>query len=222
MQIDIKRWSAELTDKLLGVYGGGLLFVGLQGSYGREEATQSSDIDVVVILKALTVAGLDRYRAVIAEMPYGERACGFISGERELLSWTHSELFLLYFDTVPLYGSLGFLSRLFDEGAAAKAVRDGACSIYHGCCHNYLYEKSEDTLEALCKSAFFVLRAKYFCESGLYVKKMTELAGLLCGGDRAVLDLWASLRHDGQGAVDFRAASERLISWSSEVISEYS
>ena len=32
MQIDIKRWGAELTDKLLGVYGGGLLFVGLQGS----------------------------------------------------------------------------------------------------------------------------------------------------------------------------------------------
>ncbi|MCQ4765490.1 hypothetical protein [Cloacibacillus evryensis] len=25
MQIDIKRWSAELTDKLLGVYDGGLL-----------------------------------------------------------------------------------------------------------------------------------------------------------------------------------------------------
>ncbi|MCD7875592.1 MAG: nucleotidyltransferase domain-containing protein [Cloacibacillus porcorum] len=222
MTIDIEKWSSDLTERLRGVYGERLLFAGLQGSYGRGEAAPDSDIDIVVILKSLSVSALDSYRAVLDGMPHGELACGFISGERELLSWTPSVLFILYFDTVPLYGSLGPLSRLFDEGAAAGAVRDGACAIYHGGCHNYLYEKNADILVSLYKSAFFVLRAKYFCENGHYVKKRTELVSLLEGGDLAVLELWTSLQSDGLGSAEFRAASELLISWSSEVISKYS
>ena len=221
MPVDIESWSAELTEKLRGAYGDKLLFVGLQGSYGRKEATPDSDIDVVVILKDLAAADLDRYRALLAEMPNGALACGFISGERELLSWMPSELFLLYFDTEPLYGSLGFLCRLFGEGAAAEAVRSGACAIYHGCCHNYLYERSAGVLAALYKSAFFVLRAKYFCENGLYVKKRAELAGLLAGDDLAVLEAWIALRPEDCGDAEFIAASGRLLDWSSEVIARY-
>lgn len=116
MAIDIEKWSSDLTERLRGIYGERLLFAGLQGSYGRGEAAPDSDIDIVVILKSLSVSDLDSYRAVLDGMPHGELSCGFISGERELLSWTPSELFILYFDTVPLYGSLGPLSRLLMKG----------------------------------------------------------------------------------------------------------
>ena len=42
-----------------------LLFVGLQGSYARGEATEASDIDVVVVLDELYFADLLKYRDML-------------------------------------------------------------------------------------------------------------------------------------------------------------
>ena len=49
--IDINVWMNGFLQKLNEVYEYRVWFVGLQGSYGRSEATEISDIDVVVILQ---------------------------------------------------------------------------------------------------------------------------------------------------------------------------
>ena len=41
-------WMNEFLGTLNEVFGDRVWFVGLQGSYGRGEATEASDIDVVV------------------------------------------------------------------------------------------------------------------------------------------------------------------------------
>ena len=48
--VDIKSWMGELLGKLQAVFGERLLYLGQQGSYLRGEATEQSDIDVMIVL----------------------------------------------------------------------------------------------------------------------------------------------------------------------------
>ena len=48
--IDITAWMQNFVQILDDTFGNRVWFVGLQGSYAREEATETSDIDTVVIL----------------------------------------------------------------------------------------------------------------------------------------------------------------------------
>ena len=48
--VDIKNWIVEFVNKVEYTFDKRVWFIGLQGSYGRGEATDISDIDVVVIL----------------------------------------------------------------------------------------------------------------------------------------------------------------------------
>ena len=48
--LDINVWIQNFLQTLNNTFGARVWFVGLQGSYGRGEATENSDIDVVVIL----------------------------------------------------------------------------------------------------------------------------------------------------------------------------
>lgn len=218
MDFNVDEWCAEFLRKLEGAFGGGLVFVGLQGSRGRGEACEDSDIDLVVVLKELTPRELDVYAGVVASMPFSEKACGFICGEEELRAWSASELFLLYHDTAPLYGSLDFIVPLIGEDAAEKALKDGACAIYHGCCHNRLYEKSMDILGALYKSAFFVMRVKRWRETRRFVKKLSELALETEGEDGEILSAFADFRAGRAQKEDFVKLSDALIKWSAGVI----
>ena len=56
--IDINGWMNDFLQKLDDVFANRVWFVGLQGSYGRGEATETSDIDVVVILDELSVSDI--------------------------------------------------------------------------------------------------------------------------------------------------------------------
>ena len=47
--IDINVWMNDFLQKLNELFANRVWFVGLQGSYGRGDATETSDIDVVVI-----------------------------------------------------------------------------------------------------------------------------------------------------------------------------
>lgn len=61
-------------------------FVGLQGSYGRGEATETSDMDIVVILDTLSVADMQAYHVMLDTLPHRELICGFLSGKDEMRS----------------------------------------------------------------------------------------------------------------------------------------
>ena len=51
--IEITTWMNGFLKSIDEAFGDRVWFVGLQGSYGRGEATEASDIDVVVILDEL-------------------------------------------------------------------------------------------------------------------------------------------------------------------------
>ena len=51
-----------------------LLFLGIQGSYGRSEAKETSDIDPVIILQQCGKGEILKYRTYIDTLPEKERA----------------------------------------------------------------------------------------------------------------------------------------------------
>lgn len=59
-------------------FGPRVWFIGLQGSFGRGEATAESDLDVVLILDAVSAADLRAYSAMLDRLPErepGMRVC---------------------------------------------------------------------------------------------------------------------------------------------------
>ena len=131
--IDVNLWMKEFIELLKRTFSERIYFVGLQGSYGRGEATDSSDIDVVVILDKLTVDDIKTYTDMIDTLPNRELICGFLSGKDELVNWEPSDLFQFYYDTTPIVGSLDELLTRIDKEAVDRAIKIGACNIYHGC-----------------------------------------------------------------------------------------
>ena len=105
--IDIDNWMKLYLDALNQTFDNRIWFVGLQGSYGRGEATETSDIDLVVILDELTIADVRNYNKMLDTMPHRELICGFLSGKREIFHWEPSDLFQFCYDTTPIMGSLG-------------------------------------------------------------------------------------------------------------------
>ena len=214
--IDISKWIDEFLVYLKDTFGSRIWFVGLQGSYGRKEATESSDIDMVVILDTLSCADIEAYNAMLNTLPHRELICGFLGGKSEILSWEPSDLFQFYYDTTPLQGSLDELLPLLDKDAVRRASLIGACNIYHGCVHNILYEKSEEILKDLYKGASFVLRANLFLKTGRYVKYQSQLLMLLDGEEKEIMDSFLKIQN--KEAVDFVKSSETLFLWAQNVL----
>ena len=62
--IDITTWIQSFLQKINGTFANRVWFVGLQGSYGRGEATETSDIDIVVILDELSAKDIQIYNDI--------------------------------------------------------------------------------------------------------------------------------------------------------------
>ena len=215
--INITNWLDSFQLKLNEVFGNRVWFVGLQGSYGRGEATETSDIDVVVILDELSAADIEAYDAMLDTLNYRESVCGFLSGKNELLNWEPSDLFQFCYDTTQIKGSLDEVLSLVDEDAVSRAIKSGICNIYHGCVHNMLHEKSEDILRGLYKSASFVIQAIVFKQTGNYIKQQKELQLLASSNEKVIIDTFAYLKSGGK--VDFIKMSESLFAWCKKQLS---
>ncbi len=209
--IEITTWMHSFLKTINEAFGDRVWFVGLQGSYGRGEARDTSDIDVVVILDKLSASDIQAYNAVLDSLPHRELICGFLSGKNEILNWDPSDLFQFYYDTTPIKGSLDELLTAIDETAVNRAIKIGVCNIYHGCVHNMLHEKSEDILRGLYKSASFVIQAIYFRKTEKYIRYQNELSTLVSSDERAIVDTFIELKSGG--TVDFESMSESLFVW---------
>lgn len=214
--IEIYSWMDKFVGVLEERFGDRVWFVGLQGSYGRGEATETSDIDVVVILDELAAQYIHDYNAMLDILPNRELICGFVSGKKELLNWEPSDLFQFYHDTTPIKGSLDELLVLIDDDAIARAIKIGACNIYHGCVHNMLHEKSEEILKGLYKAASFVVQAICFQETGCYIKSQKALLEKVSGEERSIVENFLSLKNNNK--VDFEEMSTTLFAWSKKWI----
>ena len=185
--IEITAWTNTFLNALNDHFGDRVWFVGLQGSFARGEATENSDVDMVVILDEFSESDVATYNIMLDNLPYRELICGFISGKNEILNWEPSDLFQFYYDTKPIKGSLDELLSLIDEDAVDRAIKTGVCNIFHGCVHNMLYDKSEDILKGLYKSASFVVQAICFKQTGSRIAISTGMASYiwhLCIGCR--------------------------------------
>ena len=216
--IDITTWLDGFLKSLNGTFANRVWFVGLQGSYGRGEATETSDIDIVVILDELSASDIGKYNAMLDTLPHRELICGFLSGKDELLNWEPSDLFQFYYDTTPIKGSLDELLTVIDAAAVDRAIKIGACNVYHGCVHNMLHEKSEDILRGLYKSASFVVQAIVFKQTGKYIKHQKDLLDAVSGDERKIIETFLKLKN-GE-AVAFDAMSEELFAWAKKQIVE--
>ena len=210
--IEITTWMNEFLSTINEAFGDRVWFVGLQGSYGRGEATETSDIDVVVILDELSITDIHKYNVMLNTLPYRELICGFVSGRDELLNWEPSDLFQFCNDTTPITGSLNELLTVIDEAAINRAIKIGACNIYHGCVHNMLHEKSEDILKGLYKSASFVVQAIAFQQTGKYMRSKNDLLQNALPEEKRIINTFISLKNGG--AIDFETMSQELFVWS--------
>ena len=214
--IEIKIWLNTFMQALNATFKNRIWFVGLQGSYGRGEATETSDIDVVVILDELSAVDLQTYNAMLDTLPQRELLCGFLSGKNELLNWEPLDLFQLYYDTTPILGNLDAILPLLNADVVNRAIKLGACNIFHGCVHNMLYDKSDVILRGLYKSASFVVQAICFQQTGKYHRHQKELLSVAGAEECAIIHTFLSFKNGAP--VQFQEHAEALFNWSKKWI----
>ena len=214
--VEIQAWMEQYLQAVDHTFAQRVQFVGIQGSYGRGEATETSDIDVVLILDEVSPADIRLYGDMLDTLPNRELICGFLSGKQELLHWEPSDLFQFYHDTTPIRGSLDALLPPLDASAINRAIKIGACNIYHGCVHNMLHEKSAEILQGLYKAAAFVVQAICYQQTGRYFRQKVELTEHVPAPERMILEDFAALKR-GEAA-DFILLSGQLHDWAAQWI----
>lgn len=165
-----------------------------------------------MILDELSASDIQSYNKLLDTLPDRELVCGFLSGKNELLNWETSDLFQFYYDTKAIKGSLDEVLSLIDGKAVNKAVKTGVCNIYHGCVHNMLYEKSNEILKGLYKSASFVVQAICFIQTGKYISRQKDLLKVVSENERVIINNFMKMKNGDE--IRFEEMSEALFSWS--------
>jgi hypothetical protein len=219
--VDIEKYMSRLISLLQNQFGERLLYVGLQGSYLRGEATECSDIDIMVVVDLLSVSDLDAYRTIIASMDYFDRSCGFICSKEDLLHWNHLEMCNLLHSTKDYFGKLCDLIPEYTREDIRTFVKLSINNLYHEICHRYIHGNKENNVAALpgtYKGVYFILQNLYYLKSGEFITRKAELLKKLDGKDRDVLARSIDL---GSGnAYDFKETFALLFSWCQETLSK--
>ena len=216
---DLNRYTAALRAQLLRRFGDRLRYMGLQGSYLRGEATGQSDIDVMVLLRDMTVRDLEDYRAALEEVGDADRACGFICGAAEMACWNPLESCQLLHTTRDLYGRLADFVPAWTPEDERNYIKLSLGNLFHELCHRYVHGDRvaiAAALPQLCKSAFFILQNMEYQRSGVFAATKSALLERLAGVDRAVLELAM-----GPGdRPDFDRSFDLLYTWCQKALTE--
>lgn len=208
----IDSYCKRFEQALCAALGKNVLYIGLQGSYLRGEATEHSDIDLMVILETLTVDDMDSYRRVLEEVGDADRACGFICSRKDLQAWNPLEACQLKYTTKDLLGTLTDYLPAWTMDDECTYIKLSLNNLYHALCHSYIHGKKEtlrEKLTAFYKAAFFILQNTYYLETcrsagqdAEFVVTKAELLERLRGEDREVLETLLSLTSDEAPDVD--------------------
>ena len=177
-----------------------LLYVGLQGSYLRNEADEKSDIDIMVVLDDLSIEDLVLYRNMIEEMGDSDKSCGFICGKSELINWNPLEMCHLVHTTKDYYGKLIELIPVYTTEDERNFIKQSLNNLYHVLCHSYIHATKENNIDNLrnsYKSVFFILQNICFQESGRFIQTQKELLSELSGVDEKVFAKDLELKNSG-------------------------
>lgn len=210
----IESYIEELLTLLKTSFGERLVYMGLQGSYLRNEQNENSDIDIMAVIDHMTVSDLDIYKEGILRVGYYEKSCGFICGKDELADWNPLEACHLVHATKDIYGTLSELLPKYTLEDEKNFIKLSIGNLYHELCHRYLHadrEKNEAKLPGTYKSLFFILQNLIFLEQGVFYVTKAELNDHLKGQDREVFAM--PLRFQNGQEVDFDEAFSLLFSW---------
>ena len=186
--MDISIFMESFKDNLLALFNDNLLFLGIQGSYGRGEAKETSDIDPVIILHQCGKNEILRYRSYIDTLPEKNILCGFVSSIDELRAWESADRAQLILDTKPVYRDLAELCPPITGDDIRRAVQQGACAIYHASSHNILHARNWSILTELYKSSRFTIRMKHYLQTGVYVSTFRELTAVVDEEEKVILE----------------------------------
>lgn len=207
-------YISALTEKLQAAFGDRLLYIGLQGSYLRGEATESSDLDVMVVLRHMTPADMDVYRRTIEELPDVEKSCGFICGAAEMKHWNPLEICHLLHTTRDCYGQLKPLVPAYTAENVRTFVKMSLGNLYHELCHRYIHTSREHNILALpgtYKAVFFILQNLHYLRSGCFIATKQSLLWALTGQDKEVLETAIALQK--ADSYNFDSAFTLLFNW---------
>lgn len=215
----IDSYISRLITLLKDRFGARLLYVGLQGSYLRGEATESSDIDIMVVLEKLSVSDLDAYRAIIESLECSDKSCGFICSREDLTAWNPLEMWNLLNGTKDYYGVLRELLPVYTEEDVRNFAKISVNNLYHEICHRYIHGGREENIAYLpgtYKGVFFILQHLYYLRRGAYIASKAELLPLLEGKDRAVLE--RAMEFSRGIPCDFADSFALLFAWCQETM----
>ena len=190
--INAQIYISKLISLLKHQYDSRLVYVGLQGSYLREEATDNSDIDIMVVIDGLTVRDLDNYRTIIESLEHSDKSCGFICSKDDLANWNPLEICHLLHTTKDYYGTLAAWIPAYNEQDIRNFVKISLNNLYHEICHRYIHaapNKSAEALPFTMKSVFFILQNVFYLRSGQFIETKDKLLMCLEGIDRDILAL---------------------------------
>lgn len=216
--LDAEKYVKDLTRLLLENFKSRLVYVGLQGSYLRNEATENSDIDVMVVIDGLTVADLDRYRELIAYVGAPEKSCGFICSEADLAAWNPLEVCNLLHSTKDYYGVLEKLVPACTKEDVRNFAKLSLNNLYHEICHGYIHSSNDRNIIKLTgsyKSVFFILQTVEYLRTGNFINTKKELLESLSGRDKMVLQMAMQMPE----GVSFTDAFTQLFIWCQETLS---
>lgn len=212
---NIESYIERLTKELKARFGDRLLYLGLQGSYLRGEATKDSDIDIMVILDDMTVTDMEDYRKILVKVGDYEKSCGFICGREEMRSWNPLEVCQLLHTTRDCHGKLEDFVPAYTEEDERNYVKLSLGNLFHELCHRYIHADRERNISAFphtCKSVFFILQNMHYLSGGEFLLTKKELLeGLRDEEDKKVLALGMALK--GGGDYDFDSAFSTLFEW---------
>ena len=186
--MDINIFMGSFKENLLRLFGDNLLFLGIQGSYGRGEAKETSDIDPVIILQQCGKDEILRYRSYVDTLSEKDILCGFISSIDELRAWESADRAQLILDTKPVYRDLAELCPPITGDDIRRAVQQGVCAIYHASSHNILHARDWSILPELYKSSRFTIRMKHYLQTDVYVSAFRELITVVDEEEKAILE----------------------------------
>ncbi len=217
--VDIERYLFILIERLTACFGSRLLYIGLQGSYLRGEATEESDIDIMTVIDGLSVSDLDAYRAAVKSIQPVDKSCGFICSKADLASWNPLEICHLLHSTKDYYGSLRELIPEYSQQDIINFAKISVNNLYHEICHRHIHgglERREPGIQNAYKAVFFILQNLYYLRSGTYVSNKIELLSLLCGKDHAVLDRLMAIQQGEK--FTYENNFEMLFTWCQETL----
>ena len=216
----IEEYIDGLTGTLKDSFGERLVYIGLQGSYLRNEETNNSDIDIMAVIDNISVEDLNTYQKALVSIGNFDKSCGFICGKTDLEHWNPLEIFHLLNTTKDYYGELKNLVPAYNIEDERNYVKFSLNNLYHEICHRYIHADREYNISKLpmtCKSVFFIMQHLYYLSSGNFVPTKRELLACVQDEDRAVLELSISLQKCSD--YDFDRSFSVLFNWCQNALS---